>query len=188
MSSIKIFKRTFNKFVHYHRIFFKNRQYIFVHNGPFERSEKSIFNFEHYEKFCLIPDDVKNLIILKEGFEALSMTEKEMSQFSTLWVAFYHGIPAGHQSVRRGKYFKKWFVGLNENDIVFFRTITYREFRGQGVCPAIMQQAMHILLRDGDRAFVDCKIYNKPAIRAFLKNNFRLLAKMKPITREQALG
>jgi len=103
-------------------------------------------------------------------------------------LALLDGRLAGASVSRRGDHFKRWFVPLRPHDVVIFRNRTLPDFRGRGLCPALMRHVMaHELAGDG-RAYIDCRVYNKPSICSIEKAGFRRIATMKPLRRKDALG
>ncbi|KJS28616.1 MAG: hypothetical protein VR64_23855 [Desulfatitalea sp. BRH_c12] len=123
-----------------------------------------------------------------EGEKGLKQAKFEMKYGASMWVGLVDGQISHRKFVRRGHDFKRWFVDLNEDDIVLFREQTYPGYRGRGIGPAVSRYLMNALLREGGKAYSDCNIHNMSSIRALQKNGFMRIATMKPITRKQALG
>ena len=182
--SMKVFRRIRN----YYWRFFKNRNYIFVHNGPFKPVTDCPYEFANYDRFEDVPGNVKEAILLRGGEKALEKDCFEMNHGAIMWVGFIKGQVVHRIFARRGKHYKQWFVDLDENDIALVRGETFPKYRGLGILSASIQNLMSIMLQDGDKAYVDCNINNKSSIRGLLKIGFVKIAEMRPINRKQALG
>jgi GNAT superfamily N-acetyltransferase len=141
-----------------------------------------------FDQFDDIPENIRAVIEQTNGPQTLEEDRREMDQAAVMWVAIYNQEPAGVLFSRKGRDFRQWFVELKDNDMVLFRMRTHPEFRGRGIAPFLMSYAMHNSLTLGCRAFIDCRVYNTPSIRAIEKAGFDLLSTMKPISREFALG
>jgi GNAT superfamily N-acetyltransferase len=99
-----------------------------------------------------------------------------------LWVAYGGDRPACITLSRRGRHIPRWFLELRPDDVLLFRVKTAADFRGKGFSPALTRHILAEELRDGGNAYWDCRVYNRPSIRAAEKAGFRIVAKMKPIT------
>lgn len=62
-----------------------------------------------------------------------------------------------------------------------------RWFRGRGLFPSLMRHVMHEALAAGGHAYIDCRVYNTPALRSVAKAGFVGIATMRPISRGDAL-
>ena len=171
-----------------YRRWFQNRNHVFRHSGPYEAVADGAVRFVRYAEHRAVPAEVLAVIKRHGGERALGKDRAEMQCGAALWVAFIGDEVAGTSMSRRGRDFRSWFVPLADEDIVIFRNRTYPEHRGKGVCPRMMRHIMHTELAEGGMAYVDCRVYNKPSIRSIEKAGFELMATMKPITREAALG
>jgi hypothetical protein len=180
--------KALRKLRQYYRKLFEKKNYIFSNEGPFEPVINSPCEFECYRRFEDITDQVREKIIECEGINSLKAIKFEMHHGALMWCGFVDGQLANYRFSRFGKYFKMWFVDLNDKDIVLFRGKTYPEFRGRGVHGAVGCYIMHVLLKNGGRAFVDCDANNISSIRANAKAGFKKIAEMRPITIEDALG
>jgi GNAT superfamily N-acetyltransferase len=114
------------------------------------------------------------------------MDKQEIDENALLWLAFVDGRVASSVFTREGKYFKRWFVGLNPEDLVVFRLSTRPELRGRGLAPSLIVHALHCTSPKGC-AYIDCRTYNKPSIRCIEKVGFECIATKKTIKREWAL-
>ncbi len=173
---------------YYRRWFQKTKHYVFMHLGPFDPPINPSCSFASYERFDDIPDTVKDAIIANEGKASLENEKFEMKHGASMWVGFVEGQLAHIILIRYGKEFDRWFVHLDDQDIVMFRGRTYPEYRGQGILGTAIKHIMHILLQDGGKAFTDINVHNISSIRGILKFGFENIAKIKPISRKQALG
>lgn len=166
----------------------KKYHYIFIHEGPFGPVIDPPCEIARYKNFEDIPSTVKEQILDSEGKRSLDIAQFEMNHAASMWCGYVDGQLSNYMFSRFGKDFKRWFINLEDNDIVFFRVKTFPEYRGYGLYGIVARYIMHALLHNGGMAFVDCDIHNKSSIRAHSKAGFRILYKMKPITIEQALG
>ena len=180
-------RKVLRRLTRYYRKWFQNRNYIFVHRGPFEPLDAMACEFVVYDHFEDVPDHVRVAIERYGGQKTLEIDQQEMEQAAEMWIAIINQQLAGVLFTRRGKDFRRWFVDIQDDDIVIFRMRTYLEFRGRGVAPSLMRYAMYSSLQRGDHVYIDCQVYNIPSIRAIQKAGFMRIATMKPISREQAL-
>lgn len=171
-----------------YRRWFQHRNHIFVHTGPFLPVESSDVAFVAFDRFDEIPERIREAMRSYSGDRALEMDRVELDHGATMWAAMLGGEPVGMLFLRRGRCFAKWFVPLCSDDLVIFRMRTYPEFRGRGIAPLLMKQAMHAMLDPGDKAYIDCRVYNTASIRSIEKAGFVRVAALKPISRAEALG
>lgn len=166
---------------------FQSDHQVFVRRSPFPaeiRPDVQFLRFEHFEE---VPESVRQAIIANQDQRALEKDEREIRDHSLMWVAIVDDKVASACHSRKGKFFRTWFVPLNDDDIVLFRARTYPEFRGRGIIPSIYRHIMHQELPESARAFADCAEYNKASRRSLEKAGFQLVTVAKPITREWAL-
>jgi len=173
---------------YYRQWFQQSRNHVFVKHGPFEPVSDPPCEIVRFDRFEDIPASLKEAFLAQEGQTGLATDRFEMDHGAIMWVGLVDGQLAHRKLIRYGKDFKRWFVDLKENDIVVFRANTYPNYRGLGIGPAISAHLMYSLLRNGGKVYTDCNVNNAPAIRATLKNGYEIIATMKPISREQALG
>mgnify|MGYP000365612650 CR=1 FL=1 len=164
------------------------KYYIFMHSGPFVPPTKTNIKFDRYDYFDDIPNAVKQTIITNEGMESLENERLEMMHGATMWAGLVDGQVAHIKLIRYGKDFKRWFIDLDDNDIVLFRERTYPKYRGRSIQAAVTRHILYNLLQNGGRAYIDCNIHNISSIRGIFKSGFEKIATVKPITRKQALG
>ena len=148
-----------------------------------ERQSETILpegiTIEHYQKLEEIPRKAVDKMVEELGDSASEWLNKEFSEKSVLWLLYVNGEFVARQFIRHGKYFDKWFIPIRDKDYVFMAAGTFPEFRGQGLSPLLKRAIMYHETRNGGLAYVDCKVWNQPAIRALKKNNFRHLATMR---------
>ncbi len=185
---MELTRKAIDRLLRYYRKWFRNWNHIFVHKGPFEPLRSIACEFVRYAHFEELPDHVRAAIAHYGGRKILKMDQQEMEQSADIWIAIIDQQLAGVLFTRKGKKFRRWFVEIKDDDMVIFRMRTYPAFRGRGVAPSLMRYAMHHSLQGGHKAYIDCRVYNKPSIRAIQKAGFKQFATMKPIKREEALG
>jgi hypothetical protein len=176
------------KLRNYYRRWFQNKNYIFMHSGPFEPPVNANLKIVRYDRFDDIPNTVKDAILTHEGIVSLENDRFEMNHAATMWVGFVDDQPALIKLSRYGKDFKRWLIDLNDNDIVIFRGRTFAEFRGLGLQSAASKHMTFTLLQNGGKAYCDCSIHNLPSIRSISKAGYTLIGTKKPITKKQAFG
>lgn len=135
-----------------------------------------------------MPADVRNAIVAYRNETVLETDAQEMKDRAIMWVASCDGVPATVVFTRRGRHFRRWFLPLQDDDVVVFRLRTYPPFRGRGLAPSLMRHALHECMKNGAAAYIDCRVYNQPSIRSIIKTGFTRIATMKPITRDQAIS
>lgn len=180
--------KLWRRFGRYYRRYFQNRNHVFVRRGPFPPEHRSDCTFVRYERFDDLPAAMRETIINHGGQRSMETDQREMSEDAVLWAALIDSNLAGTLFTRPGRLYRHWFVPLDAEDLIIFRVRTFPEFRGRGVAPSLMRHAMAESLTESDRAYIDCRVYNKPSIRSIEKAGFQLLTTMKPITRQQALA
>lgn len=165
-----------------------HRNYVFVFDPTLpEPVRPAGMVVERYDRLNEVPEEVRAALVGEYGAASLGVDEWEMDRAGVLWVALVEGQFAGASMSRRGRHFRKWFVPIQDDDIVIFRNRTSPRFRGRGICPALMRHIIAYELIGGGQAYVDCRVYNKPSIRSIEKAGFRRIATLKPITAREAL-
>ncbi len=185
---VELSGKILRRLTRYYQKSFQNRHYVFEHRGPIGPVMNTPCEVVKYERFDDVHKIVKEAIQFYGEERTLERDRLQMDQDADMWVMFIDGRPVTMKFTRRGRYFKRWFVPLQDDDIVVFRGRTFPEYRGRGLHPALTRFMFKRILHEGQRAFTDCKIHNKSSIRAIQKNNWARVATMKPISREQALG
>jgi GNAT superfamily N-acetyltransferase len=171
----------------YYRQWFCQQNYIFRHDGPFSREDRSDCTFECYESFDKLPKEVKTDICADGGPSRLETDKLELSENAVIWIAFVDGRVATTVFTRKGKHFRRWFLELQQEDVVVFRLRTHPDFRGQGFAPSLIRYAVSVIADKAGSAYIDCRTYNKPSKRCIEKAGFTCVATKKTIKREWAL-
>ena len=167
----------------------QHRNHIFVHDPDAPRVNGPVgLNVSRYERLEDVPPSVAHQLQLLHGSSTLKADRWELEHHAVLWIATLNGRVVGTSMSRRGRHFRKWFLPLAANDVVIFRNATVREFRGIGICPSMMGRIVQVELEDGARAYVDCRVYNRPSIRSIQKAGFRRIATKRPLKRKEAVG
>lgn len=160
----------------------QHRNHVFVYDPSARRVAGPIgMEVIRYTLHSDIPRPIREAMAREQGDRSIDSDRWEMEHHAVLWVALVDGHFAGMSMSRRGCHYLKWFVPLRDCDVVIFRNWTAPAFRGQEVCPALMQRAFACEQAGDGRAYVDCKVYNKPSIRSIKKAGFRRIATMKPV-------
>lgn len=165
----------------------QNRNHIFVHDPDAPRVHGPVgLQVSRYTRLEDIPPSVAGELQAMGGSGTLETERWELEHHAVLWIGMLEERVVATSMTRRGWHYRKWFVPLADDDVVIFRNATARQFRGMGICPALMQRIMQDELEKGARAYVDCRVYNQPSIRSIRKAGFRRIATMKPLRlREQ---
>jgi ribosomal protein S18 acetylase RimI-like enzyme len=161
---------------------------VFRHSGPFRTPPPELCSIQRFDALEQVAAATLSAIEAQTGLRSLATDRFELDHQAILWIAFIGDQPAGMLFCRQGGDFRKWFVPLMDTDIVLFRGRTFPEFRGRGVMPALISNAMHAMLRDGGAAYCDCRVYNTSSMRCITKAGFTRIATMRPISRDDALG
>ena len=66
-------------------------------------------------------------------------------------------------------------------ELVVYAMVTFEQFRGRGVAPALMSHAMQHSGDGSNRFCIDCRIWNKSSLRAIEKAGFQRVATMDPL-------
>ncbi|MBN1491124.1 MAG: GNAT family N-acetyltransferase [Phycisphaerae bacterium] len=166
-----------------------NRNYIFVH----EESEADTLSMPEELRFAryATPESIppEQLYALKEAQGDVHVQEhlRWMRQGAVLWVAVLDGKIAGSQLCCLGRHLRRWFVPLQDHDLIIFRVNTVSEFRGRGISPLMMRHIITHEAKGGARTYADCKVYNRPSIRSIEKAGFRRIATARPLSREEVV-
>lgn len=165
---------------------FRNYNYIFVYEPTAPRVPvPQGFSMQRFGQVEEVP-----AALLQQLQGVLGEEEARMNLIAVkhcgcvLWVALIDGEPAGVALSRRGEFIPYWFTPLGCNDLVLFRVYTASPHRGKGISPALSQSLLRRELVEGASAYWDCKVYNKPSIRAAQKVGFRIIAEMRPLPPE----
>lgn len=130
-----------------------------------------------------IPEHFRRQLVDEEGVDFPSQLEQEFLGGGVFWLGCIDQSVVAYQWSRKGSYVKHWFVSLNPEDIVIFATVTFPEWRGRSIGPAMMQFIIAHELEGQGVAYVDCKVWNKSAIRGIEKAGFQKVGEpMRPVT------
>jgi len=175
------------RFMHYYRKWFCQQNFIFRHEGPFNSDDRTDCTFKRFDSYDNLPEEVRAEIRADGITDRLEYDRRELEENSTLWIAFCENHVTATVFTRKGKYFRRWFLDLNDDDVVVFRLRTHPDYRGRGLAPSLIRNAIHEVVENNGSAFIDCRTYNKPSIRCIEKAGFKCVAKKKTISREWAL-
>lgn len=168
----------------------QHRNYVFVHDRSLPAVGRPAgFSVEAIRGPAELSPACRRELLSLFGPQSLETDLWEVRHGAVLWLARIDGRLCGASLSRRGRWFRTWFVPLNPEDLVIFRNRTAPEFRGRGLCPALMNWIIdHEQAGTDARGYVDCRIYNRASIRSIEKAGFRRIATMKPLRRKDALG
>jgi ribosomal protein S18 acetylase RimI-like enzyme len=141
---------------------------------------------ERFEREQDLPGSLRAELRAYAGAEYEEVLRAEFARRGTLWIGLVQGRVAAFQWSRRASSIPVWFVPLRPADVVLLGTETLPELRGRGIAPAMLA---HIVRRERSgegRVLVDCKVWNRPAMRAFERAGFRRLAECAPPGWERA--
>jgi RimJ/RimL family protein N-acetyltransferase len=99
---------------------------------------------------------------------------------AVLWIALDGGRAASCVWLVRGAELPGWYQPLCDDDKVIYAVVTPHSYRGKGIAPAVVRTLLARERRDDADIFVDCKIWNKAARRAFEKVGFEPIATISP--------
>ncbi len=162
----------------------RNRNHVFVYEGPVGAAampEGLIVT--RYTCLEEIPGQVLEGLIGFRGQHYPECVRQELTGNAVLWVGMINDEVVASQMTKLGHHIQKWFVPLDSRDLVIFGGSTEPTYFGRGIMPAMIQDHMANEIRGGGRAFADCKVWNKAAIRCIEKVGFRRLVTMKPLPR-----
>ncbi len=171
----------------YYRKWFCQMNYIFEHAGPFSPENRAGCTFKCYASFDEIPEQVKADMCPPGDTSRLEIDKLELSENAKLWIALVDDRVASIVFTRKGKYFRRWFLVLQPEDIVVFRLLTHPEYRGRGLATSLIRHAIYTASDKPGKAYIDCRTYNKPSKRCIEKAGFKCIAIKKTIKREWAL-
>lgn len=184
---VMMLRNVFRRLRRVYRRHFKQKNFVFRHEGPFTPETRDDCAFASYESFDSLPEAVKKARQKRRDKDDLAQDKLELDENATLWVAYVDGQVASTVFTRRGNHFRRWFVELKPDDVVVFRLNTREQYRGRGLAPSLIRHALCSVGDDSASAYIDCRTYNKPSKRAIEKVGFHCIAIKKTITREWAL-
>jgi RimJ/RimL family protein N-acetyltransferase len=169
----------------------RNCVYIFDQSSPAPIDAPGL-RFERYDRLDLIPEHIHRTKCREVGATApdavareIDSVAMEMRHGAVYWAVYLGDCLVGRSMSRRGNHFRRWFVPLDERDVVLFSAETFPAFRGRGVQPARMRHIITQEVRPGGHAYADCKIYNTVSARGMEKAGFRKIATAKPLSLEE---
>jgi GNAT superfamily N-acetyltransferase len=108
--------------------------------------------------------------------------EERFAEGAVLWVGLDGGHAASCVWLIRGGDLPGWYQPLKAEDRVIYAVFTHHGYRGQGVAPAVVRKLLSHERRDDSDIYVDCKVWNRAARRAFEKVGFEAIATVSPST------
>lgn len=163
------------------RLFF-NRNIVFVHAGkPPDLRARVPLEMAVYDTLTAVPAAYLEVLQRELDVHFISVAKREFAQQGRLWIGRVNGEVAAYQWVRLGCHIPHWFVALEPQDAVIFNTATCAAFRGQGIAPAMMVQIIREIAAGGGRTYIDCKVWNRPAIRGVEKSGFKQIGVFAPL-------
>jgi GNAT superfamily N-acetyltransferase len=162
----------------------QNKNHVFIRRrGASMQPLPAGLRIERCEQERDIPPQWLSFIRARKGESYLQVMRREFAEHGVLWLAIMDNELAAYQWSRLGKYTPRWFVPVGENDVLIFATVTMERFRGRGIGPAMM---CHIIATETPicgEAYVDCAVWNHPAVRFIEKAGFQRIATLKPLLR-----
>jgi ribosomal protein S18 acetylase RimI-like enzyme len=128
-----------------------------------------------------IPPRWLEFIRARKGEGYLQIMRQEFAEHGVLWLAIMDEQVAAYQWSRLGRYTPRWFVAVADNDVLIFATVTMEGFRGRGIGPAMMCHIINSETALCGEAYVDCAVWNRPAIRFIEKAGFHRIATLTPL-------
>lgn len=163
------------------RLFF-DRNIVFVHAGePPDLQARVPLETTVYDTLTAVPAADLEVLQRKLDVHFVSVAQREFAQRGRLWIGRVKDEVAAYQWVRLGRHIPHWFVALEPQDAVIFNTATCPEFRGQGIAPAMMVRIIREIAAGGGRTYIDCKVWNRPAIRGVEKSGFKPVGRFAPL-------
>lgn len=167
----------------------QHRNHVFVHDGPVDEARGPAgLAVVRCTKLEALPVELGEVLRVRFGEGSYAADAWELERGAVLWLGLIDGQLAGASVSRRGEHFRRWFLPLRPHDFVIFRNRTLPEFRGRGLCPAIMRHVIRTERTGDAKAYIDCRVFNHASIRSIEKTGFRRIATLRPISRKQALG
>lgn len=123
-------------------------------------------------------DDIPDWAVRDKDAEAMPREWylERIAEGATGWIARAQGQFAACLWLIKGRALQEWYVPIQPQDRVLYAVVTASRSRGSGMAPKLVCTALgHDLAPDAD-TFVDCKVWNKSARRAFEKVGFRSFA------------
>jgi RimJ/RimL family protein N-acetyltransferase len=164
------------------RRIFQHRNHVFVFEGPPPQPPgPPDLHIVRIASLAEFPEELRTQYIAVHSTRTLESLQWEFDRGAVLWVGVIAGAMATSSMTRRGAHFLRWFVPLQDADMVIFRNQTLPEFRGRRLNPALMHAVMAAELPSGGRAYIDCKVHNHASIRSIEHTGFRRIATLPPL-------
>ncbi len=160
----------------------RNKHYVSVHGHGatiFPMPDK--LRIERYVREQDIPSSVLEQVTVEEGNSFVHFMRREFANHGVLWLCYMDGEIIAYQWSRVGKYIRQWFVSLSNADVLIFSTVTFPNWRGRGIGPAMMGHIIANEVHDQGVTYIDCKEWNTPAIRAIDKAGFTRIGLTNPL-------
>lgn len=135
-----------------------------------------------------LPADVLNDLAAHLSPAARDVSVWELERGAVMFVVYVDGAFAGTRMSRRGKFFKRWILPLEPDDIVLFRGHVVERFRGRRLSVLLDHLIIASELEPHASAYLDCKVYNTASIRSHTRAGFKRITTKRPLRRGEALG
>ena len=171
------------------RRMFSNRNHIYVYEAcGVVPALPAWLKVHRFERLADVPPSYMEALAAFRSPQYVRSAAEELSKNGVLWVAAVDDRAVASSVSRRGKYFRRWYLPLRDDDMVVFAGSTAPSARGRGVMAAMLVECFRRDCQGRCCALTDCKSWNRAAIRTIEKAGFRRIATMKPLRRKDALG
>lgn len=161
---------------------FQNKNYVFMHSGNVNPLRPQIdFRIERYTAMSEIPEHALAAFVSDEGQGFIETATVELTRGAVLWIGYISDKPAARQWTVEGSRIPRWFVPIETDDLVIFNTVTLPEYRGLGISPAMMLHIISAKPAGRAKVYVDCKVWNRAAIRGIEKAGFTRIATLSSL-------
>lgn len=184
-----VWRRAWDRLINKYNWTFRKQQHVFRFDpAATPPPNPGDFRIEPFECGELLRSPVAEAIIRHTGPHVLDGDVMEIRQGAVLWAGFWGDTVVGTAVTRRGEGFARWLIPLEPKDRVLFRLKTLPPYRGRGIGAFLLRAVALQKPAGGGDAYADCRVFNTASIRTIEKAGFRLVATVKSLTREQALG
>jgi hypothetical protein len=164
--------------------------------GPRLTSKLRIFRFDpavngtHWpegfvlHRFSCIEEVPEDIVAQISALGLEKIVAANFSEGADLWLGIGRGRLAISLWTVRRALLRQWHVPIEPEDIILYSVVTQPAFRGLGLAGSA---AGEIWRRQGDKSrsfYVDCKLWNRTAQRAFIKAGFTPVATASPAPEE----
>lgn len=112
-----------------------------------------------------------------------SKLESRFSKGAILWLVSHDGELASYLWTIRGRHVDPYFFPFTNSDVLIFDVETFREFRGLGIVPRVINEIACILRGDGiSRFLIDTGIWNTAMNRSLQRTPFKLIGTARKLT------